>query len=101
VAKGDDVELRDDDARLRRVVTELMAADLARYHRDNLLCAETVFIIQEARVQMLELGECKSHYPAWYILIVCSIDVCCRSSACHTIAIGQSSPTYTRIILTN
>jgi hypothetical protein len=39
---------------LRREVNELMTVDLARSHRDDLVCVETVFIVQEARVQMVE-----------------------------------------------
>jgi hypothetical protein len=37
---------------LRRVVGELTSVALTRAHRDDLLCIETVFIVQEARVQL-------------------------------------------------
>jgi hypothetical protein len=39
---------------LRRVVNELRSVDLARSHKDDLLCMETVFIVQEAHVQLVE-----------------------------------------------
>jgi hypothetical protein len=44
---------------LRRVVNELMAVDLARSRRDDQLCVETVFIIQEAHVQLKSAGQCE------------------------------------------
>jgi hypothetical protein len=34
------------------VVNELMAVDLARSQKDDILCMETVFIAQEAHVLM-------------------------------------------------
>jgi hypothetical protein len=48
--------MRDDDCTvvLRLVANELMAGDVTIYHRDNMLCAETVFIVQEAHVQLVE-----------------------------------------------
>jgi hypothetical protein len=58
------------------------AGDLARSHRDDLVCVETVFIVQEAHVQMVQrlsnviIGDLT-------ISFVCANDVCCRSSECH------------------
>jgi hypothetical protein len=56
-------------------VNEFRSVDLARSHRDDLLCVETVFIVQEAHVQLVErLAKVRSHnhlgLPA---------DLCCRA----------------------
>jgi hypothetical protein len=48
------VELHDDSDDLQHVVNELMTVDLARTRRDDLLCVETGFIVQEAHVQLGE-----------------------------------------------